>query len=86
MVPHKSRGSRELNRQIENRGDQQKLASEMGSFASVVFRWRTGMQKPETASRMWLQEHRGIPWEWWDDESPDSEAADSEPANGGAAA
>jgi transcriptional regulator with XRE-family HTH domain len=62
----KSRAAVALDRALEARGAQKKLAEAMGVDAAVPSRWRSGERKPDTRNRMWLDERMGIPWQWWE--------------------
>jgi transcriptional regulator with XRE-family HTH domain len=72
-----SRGSRELARLLERRGAQQELAGKMGTFPSVVLRWRRGDQKPEGTNRKSLEDELGIPWTWWDEPAEEASSGDA---------
>jgi hypothetical protein len=81
-------GSRRLNECTPERGDQKKLALEMAagdepraaSLESQISRWGSGKAKPKTAERMWLQEHRAIPWQSWDQPAKTSSDSGEHPA------
>ena len=66
-----------MDRLLRERGAQQKLAEEMGTFASVVLRWRRGDQKPDAGNRVLLRERFSIALLAWD-EAPETSTSPTE--------
>lgn len=54
-------------RKLRKRGDQQKLADRLGTYASVISRWTRGQRRPCFWARVALRNEVNIPVSWWEE-------------------
>jgi len=72
-------GQRQLCEKLPNHGDAVRLARKLKKAPSLVSRWKSGKQKPDTTSRIQIFKDLKIRIEAWDREPKESRGQRAEP-------